>query len=131
MFEINITQDQVKDFFKGCSKDYGFDFTLEYPEKAMLPLEEFCEFYFKSNELQKSFKKRVDRAYNDAISYGLSKIVKNGNTFQSADEFIDFNESIIEEYFHKALFAKKLAKKYINSNKTATELLDAYNKNHI
>lgn len=131
MFEIKITQDQITNFFKGFSKEYGFDFSLKYPEKAVLPLEEFCEFYFKSNELPKSFKKRMDRAYNDAISYGLSELVKKGNILQDADEFIDANKSIIEEYLNKVIFAKKLSKTYITSGKTATELLDDYNKNHI
>lgn len=124
MFEIIVTEKQLKNFSKKFSKEYGPDFSLEYPEKACLPLDEFCEFYFRSEELPLSFKKRVSRAYNDAISYGLRTISENAKTFDSLDTFLEYNRNTIEDYVTKALFSKKLSKIYLDSNSTATKILN-------
>ena len=95
-----------------------------YPNKAKLPLEQFCEFYFKElGDL--SIKKRMDIAYNDAVHTAKGVIYggKRKRYYRDPNYFFKKYEQVMDEYFKKAYFSRFLARRFLSSGKSPEALM--------
>ena len=102
---------------------YNPDFSLVYPEKVVLPLEDFAEFYFK--ESGGDIKAKTNRAFNDAFSKMIQVLFSpSKKPHSSLLEMIKSNRNDMEDYAIKAYFSRHLAQKYMKTGKTASNIID-------
>jgi hypothetical protein len=103
---------------------FKFDLSLKYPDKVILPLDDFANFYFKELDLASIYDKR-DRAYNDSISMFLyASFTPKFNGYSSVNNFLETSFKNNKSYIQKAFFSKILAWEYLGSNDSAESLLN-------
>ena len=128
--EMSFSGKELKKFWRSIVREFRFDFSLQYPEKASLPLEEFADFYFRSDSLGSlpySQKQRI--AYNDAISSGIHDIfTPTAKGYGNVNEFFEDRKELMEQYAKKALFSKKVSEAYVKSGKSALEAFVDFEK---
>ncbi|HIH31675.1 TPA: hypothetical protein HA235_03125 [Candidatus Woesearchaeota archaeon] len=128
--KINLDREKGEKLYNQIIKKYSFNFSLQYPDKAVLPLEEFAEFYFRSSTLDdKSLKERIRIAYNDAVSAGIHQIfTPNAKGYSSLKEFFEDKGKIMNDYIFKAFFCNQFAKKYTESTKSVKDIIESEEK---
>jgi hypothetical protein len=89
----------------------------QYPDKVVLPLEEFCQFYFKDLKEFK-FKERVEIAYDDASSMFWSVM---GNPLETSPDPENI-DTLHSSYFEKMIISRFAAYKYVRSVKSVEEV---------